>query len=275
MTGPWPREFVALVAGVFGACAGSFLNVCIYRIPRELSVVRPRSRCPSCGTPIAWYDNLPLLSWLALRARCRACGVPISPRYVLVEALMAALWAAVGWKHGWDPRTLLYALAMFGLALAAFVDLDEMYIPDRVSIGGILVGFAAGWLWPELHDVAGRWAGLRHAAVGALAGAGSLALLGWAGERIFGQEAMGMGDVKLMAAIGALLGWPAVVFTFFVASLTGATAGLLLVALRRREMRSAIPFGPFLALGAAAWMLGGADLWEVYVLTAARWWREG
>ncbi|MCX7819472.1 MAG: prepilin peptidase [Kiritimatiellae bacterium] len=273
MIGPfeWPPVAMALVAGLFGACAGSFLNVCIYRIPKDLSIVRPGSRCPACGTPIAWYDNIPIVSWLVLRARCRHCRAPISPRYVMVEALVAALWAALAWRYGWSPMFGLGALAVAGLTLATFVDLDEMYIPDRVSLGGVVVGLVAAWLWPELHDADRRWVGLARSAVGAAVGAGVLALLAWAGERIFGQEAMGMGDVKLMGAIGACFGWPAVLFTFLVSSLFGAVVGLGLVALRRRELRSAIPFGPFLALGATLWLLGGQEWWELYMATVGRW----
>lgn len=271
MEWPFSRAALALIAGLFGACIGSFLNVCIYRIPKDLSVIRPGSRCPACGTAIAWYDNIPLVSWLALGARCRACGARIPARYVVVEALMALLWAALAWRYEWDIRAPVYAIAVAGLTLATFVDLDEMYIPDRVSIGGLAFGLAASGLWPELHDAATPWGGFAASLIGAATGAGTLALLGWVGSRIFGQEAMGLGDVKLMGAIGALFGWGGVVFVFLLSSLTGAATGLTLVALRRRELRSAIPFGPFIALGAVAWMFAGRDWWDLYVLTLGRW----
>jgi len=262
---------LAIVAGLFGACVGSFLNVCIYRIPKDLSIVRPGSRCPACGGAIAWYDNIPILSWLALRARCRQCGAPISPRYVVVETLVAALWAALAWRYGWSPMFWLGAVAVAGLTLATFVDLDEMYIPDRVSLGGIVVGLVAAWLWPELHDVDRRWVAVGRSAFGAAVGAGTLWGLAWIGERIFGQEAMGMGDVKLMGAIGACFGWSAVLFTFLTSSFAGAAVGLSLVALRRRELRSAIPFGPFLAFGATLWLLGGRDWWDLYIGMMTQW----
>lgn len=273
MAGPfeWPPGALALVAGLFGACVGSFLNVCIYRIPKDLSIVWPGSRCPACGGTIAWYDNIPIVSWLALRARCRTCGAPISPRYVLVESLVAILWAGLAWMHGWSPMFWLGAVAVAGLTLATFVDLDEMYIPDRVSLGGIVVGLVAAWLWPELHDADRRWVALARSALGAAVGAGTLWALAWIGERIFGQEAMGMGDVKLIGAIGACFGWPAVLFTFLTSSLSGAVVGLSLVALRRRQLRSAIPFGPFLALGATLWLLGGRNWWDLYIGMLTRW----
>lgn len=267
----WPPVALAVVAGLFGACMGSFLNVCIYRIPKELSIVRPSSHCPACGNPIAWYDNIPLASWMILRARCRACGARISPRYILVESLVAGLWAMLAWKHGWSPTFWLGAIAVAGLTLATFVDLDEMYIPDRVSLGGIAVGLLTAWLWPELHDVDHRWIALGRSALGATIGAGSLGMLAWVGERIFRQEAMGMGDVKLMGAIGACFGWRAVLFTFLVSSLSGAVVGLTLVALRRQKLRSAIPFGPFLAFGTILWLLGGQDWWDHYMVVMTLW----
>ncbi len=260
-----PKEFLTIVAFAFGACIGSFLNVCIWRLPREESIVHPGSHCPKCDRPIAWFDNIPLVSWLALRARCRACGAPISARYVLVEALVAVLFAWVAWRYGWDVRTPLYCMAVTGLVLATFIDLDEMYIPDRVSLGGIAAGLVLSPLLPGLHGVDTALAGFREAAIGALAGSGSLAALAWIGTKMFGKEAMGMGDVKLMGAIGAFLGWPGVVFTFFVSAFAGAGAGLTMIALRRKELQSAIPFGPYLALGAVIWMLGGNHLWDLYI----------
>lgn len=260
-----PREFWVCVAFLFGACIGSFLNVCIYRIPREESIVRPRSRCPACGASIAWFDNIPILSWLSLRARCRACRAPISPRYALVETLTAVLFAWITWLYGWSPITAAYGLAISGLVLATFVDLDEMYIPDRVSIGGIVAGLILSPLIPALHGASTAWDGFLASAIGAAAGWSSLWLLAWGGERIFGKEAMGMGDIKLMSAIGAFLGWRGVVFVFFASSLVGAAFGLSMVACRRKALHSAIPFGPYLAFAAVAWILGGHRLWGIYI----------
>lgn len=267
LTPPFPESWLPAVAFLFGACIGSFLNVCIHRIPRELSIVRPGSHCPQCQAPIAWYDNIPLASWVLLRARCRRCGTHISARYFVVELLTALLFFGIAWRHGFDVRTPVYCVAASGLVLATFVDLDEMYIPDRVSLGGIALGLVLGPLAPSLHDAATAWGGLKEAAIGAAAGSGLLGFVALAGEKIFKKEAMGMGDVKLVGAIGALMGWPAVVFTFFFSSLFGAIAGLAMIAARRKGMASEIPFGPYIALAAVLWMLGGSELWMLYVST--------
>lgn len=257
----------AVLALLTGLLIGSFLNVCIYRMPRDLSVVRPRSHCPSCKTPIAWYDNIPLASWVLLRARCRRCATHISARYFIVELLTALLFYGIAWRHGFDVRTPVYCVAASGLVLATFVDLDEMYIPDRVSLGGIALGLVLGPLVPSLHDAVTWWGGLKEALIGAAAGSGLLGFVALAGEKIFKKEAMGMGDVKLVGAIGALMGWPAVVFTFFFSSLFGAVAGLAMIAAKRKGMASEIPFGPYIALAAVLWMLGGSELWMLYVST--------
>ncbi len=264
-----PLEFWRLWADAVvlatGACIGSFLNVCIYRIPLEMSVVAPRSRCPGCGHPIAWYDNIPLLSWLLLRARCRHCARPISSRYFVVELLTALLFFGVWRLYGPVAATPIYWLAMSGLVLATFVDLDHMIIPDRVSLGGILAGLACSAAAPELHQAATALRGAQAAAVGAAAGAGTLGLVAVIGRWIFKKDAMGWGDVKLLGAIGAFLGWPAVIFTIVVSSFLGSAAGLTLIALRRSGLRSAIPYGPFIAAAAAFWMLGGSELWAFYL----------
>ena len=258
----WP---LLLVAFAFGACIGSFLNVCIHRLPAEESVVRPGSRCPSCAAPIAWYDNIPLLSWAWLRARCRACGVTISARYPLVEAATGGL--AVLALLRFDAT--LYAGIAFAftaaLLLVTFVDLDHRFIPDEVSLPGILVGLAATYLPGGIA--------LTDALAGVLIGGGILWAVAWSYERLTGIEGMGLGDVKLLALIGAFLGWRAIPVVLIVASVTGSLAGVAVIAtrrwrgaarrvarrhgllalapfLRRAARRTEIPFGPFLALGA-------------------------
>jgi leader peptidase (prepilin peptidase)/N-methyltransferase len=269
--------FDALVFA-FGACMGSFLNVCIHRIPLELSVITPRSRCPNCMTPIAWHDNIPLMSYLALRARCRKCAAPISPRYFIVELLVAVLFVLVWLKFApaGEPRPLglalvddprlvpVYWLAVFGLALGTFVDLEHMIIPDRVSLGGIVIGIALSALLPALHSQTTVVGGLTQGLIGAVAGSGILWGVALLGKMIFRKDAMGMGDVKLLGAIGAFLGWPAVLFTVMVSSLIGALVGVSLVAGGRKQMQSRIPFGPYLALAALIWILWGPTLWDAY-----------
>lgn len=265
MMDPVWAVYFTLLAFAFGACIGSFLNVCIYRIPRDESVVRPRSHCPACGHLIAWYDNLPLVSYFLLRARCRNCGGAIARRYVVVELLTAALFLAVWNAYGWDGRTLVYMLFIGGLILGTFVDLDYMIIPDRVSVGGMAAGLACSALVPALHGRDAAAASVLASLVGLAAGAGSLWLVGWIGRLVLKKDAMGLGDVKLLGAIGAFLGWPGVVFTVLVSSLLGSVAGVSMIALRHREWQSRIPYGPYLALAAVIWILGGRHAWDAYV----------
>ena len=267
---------VALQVALLGACAGSFLNVCIYRIPRDESVVTPRSHCPSCGRMIPWYLNVPVLSWLMLAGRCRFCRARISPRYLLVELLTAVLFLVALFQHEAFPRLLhmqqfadwrlvpVYILFVSGLILGTFVDLEHMIIPDSVSLGGIVAGVALSPLVPSMHGADVWHVGLLRGATGAAFGFGLLWLVAVVGEKAFRKEAMGFGDVKLMGAIGAFLGWQAVLFTMVGASLVGSVVGLTLIALRRTQLQSRIPFGPYLALAAMAWIYWGPLLWDAY-----------
>lgn len=290
----WQAAFGAIVF-TFGAVVGSFLNVCIYRIPRNLSVVRPRSFCPGCGKPIPWFRNLPILSWLLQRGRCAECGRRIRPRYVIVEALTATLFLLIWLRWPLLPGTppplgltplpelgvvLAYWLATGGLILGTFVDFELLIIPDRVTLGGILAGLICGAAVPALHGVTGPclWTAFGYGLV-LPAWASSLILsalgagLGWTilwgigvlGRWAFKREAMGFGDVKLIGAIGAFLGWRAVLFVLMVSSALGAVAGLTFVAVGCKGLKSRIPFGPYLALAAVIWMLWGPALWSLYL----------
>lgn len=255
----------------FGACIGSFLNVCIHRLPADESVVRPRSRCPRCGTAIAWHDNVPILSWALLRARCRGCAAPISARYPLVEGATGLLAVLTLWRYGAEPIALAVFAFAAALLLVTFIDLDHRFIPDEVSLPGVLVGLGVSLLPGGV--------GLADAALGALLGGGLLWLVAFGYERATGREGMGYGDVKLLAMIGAFLGWQAIPAVILVASFTGSLAGLaamldrrgrhrlgrvrrrfgvpgVLVSLRRASRRTEIPFGPFLALGAMLVLFG-------------------
>ncbi len=373
-------------AAVFGACVGSFLNVCIYRIPLDLSVVRPRSFCMRCQTPIPWYLNLPVVSYFLLRGRCRYCKAPFSFRYAFIELLTAWLFVMVCVAYppaGTEPlfgivrlpslaAVPVVWLVLAGLIVATFVDFDHFIIPDSVTIGGTVAGVLLSALVPELHGPAGAAGGLLRALLGAAVGFGVLFAIAELGKKAFGRkrialeepaalqvvprepegadlllddervawedlfgrrsdrwvfdcaeaslddrtwsdvqvsldfesltlgderrplagcanfraritaysqprEAMGFGDVKFMAAIGAFLGWRAVLFTVVASSLFGTIVGLALIALGRRRLGSRIPFGPYIALGALVWIFWGPRLVEAYLglLTPATAWIAG
>lgn len=264
-----PPEFMAwygpLVSLVVGLCIGSFLNVIIYRLPLELSIVRPRSHCPGCGTMIAWYDNIPVVSYLLLGARCRSCKMRISPRYPLVELLTGFLFVAVYNRFGLDPLTLVFWVVTAGLVVGTFVDFDHMIIPDSVSIGGMGFGLVASALVPTLHGAETWTASLLKSGIGLVVGFGLLWLVSVAGRWAFKKDAMGFGDVKLLGAIGALLGFSGVIYTVLISSLFGTMVGVLLIAFSGRAWQSRIPYGPYLAAAALSWMLGGDQLWNWYV----------
>jgi len=275
---PW-RLFLTLLSLAWGACIGSFLNVCIYRIPLELSVVTPGSHCPACKKPIRWFQNIPVFAWLFLRGKCAACGVRISPRYALVEALTAVLFLLAWLKFDLiaGPRPLglvpvadlllvpVFWLVIMGLVLGTFVDFEHMIIPDRVTLGGIACGLLASALVPSLHGQDTMLGSLLKGAIGAAFGFGLLWSVAMLGEFAFKKEAMGFGDVKLMGAIGAFFGWQAVCFTVLISSFAGTLVGLVLIATGKKEMQSRIPFGPYLALAALLWMLWGESWWGMYL----------
>ncbi|MBP5226457.1 MAG: prepilin peptidase [Kiritimatiellae bacterium] len=260
----------------FGACVGSFLNVCIYRVPRGESVVKPRSHCPHCGAMIPWYLNIPVLSWLCLRGKCANCKGPISFRYTLVEMLTALLFLAV-YVQLVAPYPLrlapinhpavvpCYWLALAGLIVATFVDFEHFIIPDSVSIGGMVAGPILGALVPALHGEKLWYMGLADALLGDLVGFGLLFAIAEIGTRVFKKEAMGFGDVKLMGAIGAFLGWRAVLFVLFVASFLGSIVGIILMIFGGVKLQSRIPFGPYLAGAAAIWIYWGPVLMGLYL----------
>jgi leader peptidase (prepilin peptidase)/N-methyltransferase len=256
---------VLSLAFALGACIGSFLNVCIYRLPEDESVVSPGSRCPHCGAPIGWRDNIPILSWLLLGARCRACRAPIAARYPLVEAATGGLAALAFGVFGPSAAAVVAFAFTAALLLITFVDLDHLFIPDEVSLPGIGLGIAAAFLPGGVAPL--------DAVAGAMLGGGMLWAVAWVYERLTGVEGMGFGDVKLLAMIGAFLGWQAIPAVVVIASLTGSLAGLARIFtrrgrqrmrrvaqclgpgavpsfVRRTARRTEIPFGPFLALGA-------------------------
>lgn len=265
MTEPGWFLYFSVIIFFFGACWGSFLNVCIYRIPMELSVVHPPSHCFACKNRIAWYDNIPIVSWLVLRGRCRKCSARISPRYMLVELLVAILFLLVWYYYRVDPRTPVFWIMICGLVLGTFVDFDHMWIPDRVTWGGILAGLGLSALVPSLHGMETPLRGFLASASGAAIGFGLLWAVAGIGKMIFRKDAMGFGDVKLLGAIGAFLGWQAVLFTVMASSFLGSIIGVSLIVSGNKEWQSRIPFGPYLSLGALVWILWGSAWWQAYV----------
>lgn len=249
--------FLPVLVFVVGAMVGSFLNVCIYRLPQGLSIAAPRSFCPGCQTPIKAYDNIPIISFLLLGGKCRKCGIRISWRYPLVEALTGGLALAFFLKIGLTVS--FFALFCFAAALVVitFIDLDHRLIPDVVSLPGIVIGFLLALLGVQLNI----WTSL----IGILVGGGSLYLVAIVYEAVTKREGMGGGDVKLLAMIGAWLGWKAVLFTLFFSSLTGSLIGGAIMMVRKEDSKLAVPFGPFLALSALAYVFFGEKLIRWYL----------
>jgi leader peptidase (prepilin peptidase) / N-methyltransferase len=271
-----------VIAGVFGAIIGSFLNVVIHRVPLEESIVFPNSRCTSCGAAIAFYDNIPVISYIFLGAKCRRCKERISFRYPAVELVTAALFIGVAWHDGLSaalPFDLVFASALLALV---FIDAEHMILPNVITYPGIGFALIARIVIPYLtgtphfDDIPSLSGGalanmplsvvsLAGALIGALIGGGSLWLMGWTWEKLRGIEAMGLGDVKMMFMVGAYLGWRLTILTIFVGVLSGSIIGILLMARQRqRNMQMLLPFGVFLGIGAVAALLFGAPLVEWY-----------
>jgi leader peptidase (prepilin peptidase)/N-methyltransferase len=357
-----PFHFWSLCFFVLGCITGSFLNVCIHRLPLGMSIVSPRSHCPHCKYAIPWYLNLPLITWLALRGRCKNCGAPIAPRYFIVELLTGVAflgsWLAFGnVGHPLEslPLALVYAVFLAGLMVATFIDFEHLIIPDEITLGGIAAGLIASFFVPALHGAGTLKAGMQQGFAGAIVGAGTVYAVLRLGKWLFGRqrlklpgetrivfsetavhlpdreipfeelfyrpsdvievrakqiemidrsyfdavvrlspsllqihqdkfepvefdpetvhqmevvssevvlprEAMGLGDVKFMGAIGAFIGWQGVFFTLTVSSLIGAIYGASMVALKKQEWSGRLYFGPFIALAAVIWIFAGQGL---------------
>jgi leader peptidase (prepilin peptidase)/N-methyltransferase len=277
-----PITFVYIFIGVCGAIIGSFLNVVIHRLPREESIVLPSSRCPSCGGAIAFYDNVPVLSYLLIGGRCRSCKTHISARYPAVEGLTGLLFVAVAWHDGITlalPFDLIFVAAITALV---FIDAEHMILPNAITYPGIAFSIVARLAIPLLTGtphfddlpmllngpLAGMplWAAsLIGAGLGALIGGGSLWLMGWTWEKLRGIEAMGLGDVKMMFMVGAYLGWRLTILNIFLGVLSGSLIGIVLMLRQgKRDMQMLLPFGVFLGIGAVAALLVGAPIVEWY-----------
>jgi leader peptidase (prepilin peptidase) / N-methyltransferase len=347
-----PFHFWSAVLFVFGSMVGSFLNVCIYRLPLGQSIVSPPSHCPHCKYSIPWYLNIPLFTWLYLNGKCRNCGAPISVRYFLVELLTALTFLMCWLTYGPESvgLALVYAFFLAGLIVATFIDFEHFIIPDEITIGGMVAGFVGSFFVPALHGQASLSGAMKLSLLGMGVGAGLIYFILRAGKLLFGRqkvalpadtriifaetavylpdraipyeevfyrqsdvialrartvelvdrcykdvqvrlnpawleigderlkpeevphleavsaeivlprEAMGLGDVKFMGAIGAFLGWKAVIFSLMISSVIGAVVGVALIALHKREWSSRLPYGPYIALAAAIWLFGGKRL---------------
>jgi leader peptidase (prepilin peptidase)/N-methyltransferase len=359
-----PFHFWTAVFFVFGSMVGSFLNVCIHRMPRGESIVTPPSHCPGCGASIRWWQNIPLFSWLALRGECAGCGIRISPRYVLVEALTGVLFAVLWVQHGQVSVMGVLALSVFtaGLIVATFIDFEHLIIPDEITLGGTAVGVVCSVIAPSIQSQTYVWPALKASLIGLVVGAGVVFAILELGKLLFGRqrltlpegsrmvftetdlhlpdrvlpyeevffrvsdtlvfhagrlelpdrcyqsvmvrlklragrlfigeeevdastvpwmealtdqvtvprEAMGWGDVKFMAAIGAFTGWQGVMFTLLASSIAGLMVNLGMILMRRRQWSAQIPFGPYLALGALLWAVGAREWWGAWFFLGAR-----
>jgi leader peptidase (prepilin peptidase) / N-methyltransferase len=251
---------------LLGAIVGSFLNVCIVRIPKGGSVVHPPSHCPGCKTAIRFYDNIPLLSYIALLGRCRACGEHISPRYFIVELLMASLAVILYYQFSFSLAFLVSFVFVAALIVISFIDLDVRIVPDVIRLPGLIAGL--------LFSVVARY-GINdpfelipsplNALIGVLVGGGFLLALAWVYEAFTGVEGMGGGDIKLLAMIGAFLGWTSIPFTLLFASLTGSVIGIGFMIAKGVGRRFALPFAPFLCLGALLYLFFGNELIQFYL----------
>lgn len=272
-----------------GCCIASFLNVCIWRLPRNESVVRPGSHCPHCNAPIRWYQNIPVLSYIALGGKCASCRRPISMRYAVVELIGGILFlmAYLQWAMpamlgdapalGMRPLNGFLAvpvswLAMSGLILGSFIDLEHFYLPDRVTIGGMLIGVPASMLLPELQLERTWLGGLCWSAGGMAFGFLFLWGMGWLFSRLFRKDALGFGDVKLMGAVGAFFGPTAVLFVLVVSSIVGSVVGIALMVRGKARLGgfTAVPYGPFIAVATLVWMFWGPQLAATYLNLLAR-----
>lgn len=255
----WPRRqtrrmliqdpFIQITAFIFGAAIGSFLNVCIYRLPEKKSIVSPPSACPQCGSPIRFYDNIPIVSYIILMGKCRHCKTGIPLRYAVVEALTGLCATACTIKFGLTPEAGIYFVFIAALIVVIYIDIDHKIIPNRITLPGIPLFYLASLAVPGITA--------RDTLIGIAVGGGSLWLVAWIYQLITKREGMGMGDIKLLAMIGALIGWKGVLFTIYFGSATGTVIGIATILAQGKNFKFAIPFGPFLSTGAITYIFFG------------------
>jgi leader peptidase (prepilin peptidase) / N-methyltransferase len=249
------------IAALFGAIWGSFLNVCIYRIPLEKSVVFPASSCPKCQNSIVWYDNIPIISWILLKGRCRHCQNGISAIYPLVEAITALLTLQVVIFFGFTWESLALLVLGYAFIVLAMIDFEHYILPDVITLPGIVLGL----ILTALPQLGAPLAPFKEAIIGVAVGGGGLWAFAWIFEKITKKTGMGLGDVKLLALIGAWLGWQALPFTLFLAAIMGSVVGLTWMGLKGRDRQDPIPFGPYLILAGWGYIFYGAQVYEWYL----------
>ncbi len=252
-----PTLIYSMFAFVFGMVVGSFLNVCICRMPKNESVVSPPSHCPHCSYQIRWYDNIPLMSYLLLRGKCRGCGAHISVQYPLVEMINGIVTLSLFLRFG--PTLVFAVLFMFcsALVVITFIDIEHQIIPDEISLSGIVVGFVLSFFLKDPSWI--------DSLLGILLGGGSLLLVAYSYQWLTGKDGMGGGDIKLLAMMGAFLGWKAIPFIIFASSLVGSLLGVSIMLFQKKDSKLAIPFGPYLAFGAVLYIFYGKPLIRWYL----------
>ena len=251
----------------FGACIGSFLNVCIYRPAAGKSIVRPGSHCFSCEHPLAWYDNIPIFSYISLKGQCRYCKAKFSPRYAVVEALTGIMFAILLWEYSWSFELLIYAIITAGLIVATFVDFDHFIIPNFITFPGMIFGLIWSFVvWLFFKESAFLVQNPMEAILGFAVGAGFLFSIGEIFTRVLKKEAMGFGDVKLLGMLGLFIGWKLVLLTVILSSFVGSIVGVLMISMKKQKNEQGhIPFGPYLALAAYIAMVWGTKIIEWYI----------
>ncbi len=260
-----PEWFPFVIAALLGLCLGSFANVCIVRLPADESIVRPPSHCPNCGHELSWWENIPILSYIFLMGRCRGCSTSISPIYPIVEALCLFLSLFTWWKFGNPLEYFLYFLLLImPLVVISLIDLEHRIIPNEISIPLIPVGLIVNVVLSASYGW-GYKSGAIDSILGILVGGGSLLLVAFGYEKLKKQEGLGGGDIKLIAGLGAFFGWRAVIFILFASSVIGSVIGLLMIAIFRKDMKYAIPFGPFLAAAGLLYLFWGREILTWYL----------
>jgi len=257
---------MGILVFVFGLVFGSFANVVIYRLPKGKSIVKPGSRCPACNKDILWHDNIPLVSYLLLRGKCRFCKKHISARYFLVELISGVLFYLIYRYFGMNIRFFVYTLFAFSMLIMGFIDIDTYLISDVIVLPGLVLGLAFSAAFPHIHYDLTRAESVLYSITGILLGGGLLLFLGMVGKLLFRKEAMGGGDVKLLAMVGAFLGWKSVFMTIFFSSLLGSLISVTLILLKKKTMEDYVPFGPYLGLGAVISMFYKGSLFLGFLI---------